>query len=147
MSQLESEDPAALAKAPPIVLELPRVDSPGPPRESVRDAAVRDHLANERTLLAWQRTALAAIGLGFVVDRFALGGSTGALLGSVVGLGLIVLGGAAAALGVQRYMRTSQQIDTDTYRPALLVHVIVAGAIVVAALALVALLVLAPNTV
>jgi putative membrane protein len=106
---------------------------------------VRDHLANERTLLAWQRTALAAIGLGFLVDRFALGGTTGALLGSLVGLGLIIVGGAAAILGVQRYVRTSQQIDTDSFRPALLVHVVVAGAIVVAAVALVVLLVVAPN--
>ena len=112
-----------------------------------RDAAVRDHLANERTLLAWQRTALAAIGLGFVVDRFALGGSSGALLGSLVGLGLICLGGLAALLGVQRYVRTTRQIDTDTYRPVLAVHIIVAGAIVVAAAALVALLVVAPNMV
>ena len=40
-----------------------------------------------------------------------------------------------------------QQIDTDSYRPVLAVHIIVAGAIVVAAAALVALLVVAPNAV
>jgi putative membrane protein len=126
------------------------VESPAsaaPTRTPERDAAVRDHLANERTLLAWQRTAFAAIGLGFVVDRFALGGSTGALLGSIVGLGLICLGGAAAALGVHRYVRTSQQIDTNSYRPVLAVHILVAGGIVVAAAVLVALLVLAPDRV
>jgi uncharacterized membrane protein YidH (DUF202 family) len=32
---------------------------------------VRDHLANERTLLAWSRTSIAIIGLGFVVARVA----------------------------------------------------------------------------
>ncbi|MBL7696886.1 MAG: DUF202 domain-containing protein [Chitinophagaceae bacterium] len=32
----------------------------------------RDHLANERTFLAWIRTSLAIIGLGFVVVKFSL---------------------------------------------------------------------------
>lgn len=32
----------------------------------------REHLANERTFLAWIRTALAIIGLGFVVVKFSL---------------------------------------------------------------------------
>ena len=32
----------------------------------------REHLANERTLLAWIRTAIALMGLGFVVARFGL---------------------------------------------------------------------------
>jgi len=33
---------------------------------------VRDHLANERTFLAWVRTALGLIGLGFVLARMGL---------------------------------------------------------------------------
>ena len=32
------------------------------------EAAVRDHLANERTLLAWQRTALGVIAIGFLIN-------------------------------------------------------------------------------
>lgn len=32
----------------------------------------RVYFAAERTLLAWQRTAIAQIGLGFVVERFGL---------------------------------------------------------------------------
>src|SRR5207302_9993987 len=38
-------------------------------QESTR---AREHLANERTLLAWVRTSLALMGLGFVVARFGL---------------------------------------------------------------------------
>ena len=29
-----------------------------------------DHAANERTFLAWVRTAIAVLGFGFVVERF-----------------------------------------------------------------------------
>lgn len=40
---------------------------------------VRDHLANERTFLAWIRTGLATITFGFVVERFWVGSArTGA---------------------------------------------------------------------
>src|SRR4051794_11388589 len=42
---------------------------PPPPRPEGR---VRDHLANERTFLAWVRTALGLIGVGFVLARMGL---------------------------------------------------------------------------
>jgi putative membrane protein len=118
----------------------------GPVSTLERSAAVRDHLANERTLLAWQRTALALVGLGFVVDRFAFEGSTDkALLGTVVGLGMIVAGGLAAFAGVYRFVRVERQIDTDSYRPAVGVHLVFAGAIVLAALAMVLYLLFAKS--
>ena len=43
--------------------------APNDPRLSNR---TRDHLANERTFLAWVRTALGLIGLGFVLARMGL---------------------------------------------------------------------------
>src|SRR5215510_4766357 len=36
------------------------------------DSHSQQHLANQRTFLAWLRTCLALIGLGFVVSRFGL---------------------------------------------------------------------------
>jgi putative membrane protein len=103
-----------------------------------RTAAVRDHLANERTLLAWQRTALAMVGLGFVVDRFAFEGTLErSLAGMLLGLGLILAGALAAVVGVYRFGQVERQIDTDAYRPSLGVHVLFAGFIVVGAVGLV----------
>jgi putative membrane protein len=107
------------------------------------EAAVRDHLANERTLLAWQRTALGVIAIGFLVDRFAL--TDGAsVMGAALGIALVLLGGVVAVVGVYRFVRTERQIDTQTYRPAILAHVVLAGGVVVGAMALAVFLVADP---
>lgn len=104
-------------------------------RRTVPEAAIRDHLANERTLLAWQRTALTVVGLGFLVDRFAFDSAdTG--VSALLGMGLIVLGAALSVVGLQRYLRTEREIDTATYRTSVLAHLFLTGAIVVGAAAL-----------
>ena len=108
-------------------------------------AAVRDHLANERTLLAWQRTALAVVGVGFLVDRFALGPAGPTLAGSVLGTCLIVLGAAASLVGAYRFVRTEREIDTQTYRPAILAHLVLTGAVVAGAIILAGYLLLDPR--
>jgi len=109
-----------------------------------RSAATRDHLANERTLLAWQRTALALLGLGFVVDRFAFEGTGAGVAGTLVGLGLIVVGGLASVAGAYRYLRTERDIDRGSYRPATLAHLLLTAALVLGAVLLVVLLVVEP---
>lgn len=116
-----------------------------PTRAPDRSAAVRDHLANERTLLAWQRTALALVGLGFVVDRFAFEGEglEKAALGTALGLAMIAAGGVTAVVGVTRFRRVEAQIDAADYQPSILAHLVFAGAIVVAAVLLLIYLVLA----
>jgi putative membrane protein len=109
-----------------------------------RSAATRDHLANERTLLAWQRTALALLGLGFIVDRFAFEGRGTSVAGSILGLALIAIGALASVAGTIRFLRTERDIDQATYRPAHLAHLLLTGATVVGAVLLVLLLVLEP---
>ena len=47
-------------------------EEPPTPAPSRSPSRVRDHLANERTFLAWVRTALGLIGLGFVLARMGL---------------------------------------------------------------------------
>jgi putative membrane protein len=106
-------------------------------RRDMPEAAVRDHLANERTLLAWQRTALGVVAIGFLVDRFALEGGGTTVAGSILGITLIVLGAVVSVVGAYRFMRTEREIDTQTYRPALLAHLVLTAGIVVGAVALV----------
>lgn len=61
--------------------------------------------AAERTLLAWVRTGLSVIGMGFVVARFELtfspdDGAQGAqphIVATIIGMGLVILGAVMMA--------------------------------------------------
>ena len=94
--------------------------------------AIRDHLANERTLLAWMRTALTVIGLGFIVDRLAVESDASGVLG-IAGIGLVVLGGLVAALGGYSYTSTRRQMATGTYRPHVGLHLVTVAIVVIGA--------------
>ena len=100
---------------------------PQPPRP---DSRVRDHLANERTFLAWVRTALGLIGIGFVVARMGVflrqrsmvsesarhefRGSHEFLITGVIFLllGIVVCLGSGWA-----YHRSRKAIDASQYEP------------------------------
>jgi len=84
-----------------------------------------DHAANERTFLAWIRTAIAIMAFGFLVERFDLfleiaGQSLarrplsvgGQSLGNVAGLILIRIGAAMIVLALLRFRRTTKEIDS-----------------------------------
>lgn len=83
-----------------------------------------DHAANERTFLAWVRTAIAITAFGFLVEKFdlflaiagkSLGGQApsmiGQVVGNVAGLLLILLGGAVMVMAAIRFRRTAMDID------------------------------------
>jgi putative membrane protein len=89
-----------------------------------------DHAANERTFLAWIRTAIAVMAFGFLVERFDLflqiAGQTlarhaltptGQLVGNVAGLILIALGAATIVLSIWRFRRTAAAIDSPQTIP------------------------------
>jgi putative membrane protein len=102
----------------------------------------RVHLANERTFLAWIRTAVGIMAFGFVVEKFsfflkylahylvqsppagkmppqpATPWSPG--YSSFLGMILIGLGALMGVLAFVRYKRTERQIDNDTYHPSLI---------------------------
>jgi putative membrane protein len=83
-----------------------------------------DHAANERTFLAWVRTAIAVMAFGFVVERFglflataaaAIGGHVAAhpapRFSGIAGLALIVLGMVIVAVAAVRFIATAKEID------------------------------------
>lgn len=42
------------------------------PSKQRPDSHINDHLANERTYLAWMRTSLGIMAFGFVIERFSI---------------------------------------------------------------------------
>jgi putative membrane protein len=89
-----------------------------------------DHAANERTFLAWVRTAIAIMAFGFLVQKFDLflriaagsldkrtSSAGGQIVGDIGGLVLIVLGGVVMALSAIRFRKTTRDIDAREVRP------------------------------
>jgi putative membrane protein len=84
----------------------------------------QEYLANERTFLAWIRTAIAVVSLGFVVARFSLWlrqmaeasrAPQGRLHGISLPMGelLMVFGGCLSVLAAWRYHVVNRQIEED----------------------------------
>lgn len=104
-----------------------------------RDTEVREHLANERTLLAWVRTGIGLISVGFVVERAGAvaagspGGTETALVSEIFGLALVALGCVTLIVGAVQFFRNRLMIAAGVYSakagPYML---IVAGSLLVA---------------
>jgi putative membrane protein len=105
----------------------------------------RVHLANERTFLAWIRTAIGIMAFGFVVEKFGLflkylahyliqaaPAGVPALqhapwspgYSSILGMTLLGLGTFMGLLAFVRYKRIDRQIDEDTYHPSLILDIL-----------------------
>ena len=116
------------------------------------NSRARDHMANTRTLLAWIRTGVALIGLGFVVARFGLflraldsqAGRAAASpeLSGVIGVALIFVGVFALGLGLRRFWLTGRSIEIGRFEVDTSVEWVIAVATTIAGLALAAYLVL-----
>lgn len=115
-----------LRNLPPVVLD---------PSNETR---AREHLANERTLLAWVRTAVALMGLGFVVARFGiflrqLSLESGLTVTSEpflsisrpLGLFLVAGGIIAMALSTVRFFRARAQIEAGRFEPEAFSEIVV----------------------
>jgi len=105
----------------------------GPGGHRLEPPTARDHFANERTLLAWMRTALTVIGLGFIVDRLALGDSPGGLE-ALTGVALVLLGGALGVGGAYSFLRARRELISGDYRPGLAWDMALVAGVVLSAL-------------
>ncbi|MFZ0013528.1 MAG: DUF202 domain-containing protein [Acidimicrobiia bacterium] len=74
----------------------------------------RDHLANERTFLAWLRTGLAFIGLGVLVAKF----TDQRVSTQIGGLILIAVGAVMLVYSVFRYERVAHLLDEGKFQSA-----------------------------
>ncbi|HET9110957.1 MAG TPA: DUF202 domain-containing protein [Ktedonobacterales bacterium] len=114
----------------------------GAPRGQGR---LSDHLANQRTLLAWARTGVSIMALGFVVARFGLlirelGSVHGHTLpsgaASWFGIVLTLFGAALVGLSLVRYLRIARGIDEGAPRTSPELDISMAVGLVLAGLTL-----------
>ena len=90
-------------------------------------AGANDHLANERTFLAWIRTGIGIMGFGFVVVKFSLFmKQVSAVLGNqrhihqtgdsrIIGISIVALGTFVVIFSYFSYMNTKRQLDEGRY--------------------------------
>lgn len=112
-----------------------------------------DHLANERTFLAWIRTSIGIIGLGFVVVKFSIFvRQISAALGEknihpptgyspIIGILLVVLGAMATLFSYIRYIKTRKMLDAGEYYHSTILVKFVTAAIFLISLILIAYLI------
>ena len=101
--------------------------------ESNNNIRPTDHLANERTFLAWIRTSVAIMTFGFVVVKFALFVKQIAMLlgentkqlplpaksySAVLGIALVAIGTLMALLSYLRFKRNEKQLNENRYVPS-----------------------------
>ncbi len=91
----------------------------------MREAVPTDYLANERTFLAWIRTAVTIMAFGFVVARFGLllrelGGSTAgsavpAPISEATGVLLVLAGSALLVMALLRFHAVREDLRKGHY--------------------------------
>jgi putative membrane protein len=85
-----------------------------------------DHAANERTFLAWVRTAIAVMAFGFIIERFDLFlliaapelntrsfAVHGQRFANIAGLVFIFVGVAMVVIAAVRFFKTAKAIDSE----------------------------------
>ncbi len=118
-------------------------------------AGPADHLANERTFLAWIRTSVALMGFGFVIVKFALfikqislAVGEKAIVESkgnsvFVGVVMVALGAIMSTLAYMRYRHIEKQLRKNAYFPSKWLSLLVTISIVIGSILLI--LYLLPN--
>ena len=90
-----------------------------------------DHAANERTFLAWVRTAIAIMAFGFVIEKFDLFlialapqaalkqiAPHGQKFANAAGLAFIAIGVIMIVLAGVRFTATAKAIDAEDVKPS-----------------------------
>lgn len=78
-------------------------------------STARDHLANERTFLAWVRTALGFVGLGVFIAKLV---ETSGWIAEIAGSALVAYGGVALVYSIVRYERSANLLQNGQFQVA-----------------------------
>jgi putative membrane protein len=94
-----------------------------------RATEVREHLANERTLLSWVRTGVGLISVGIVVERagafMSTRGGQSEMLSGLFGLALALLGCLTLILGTLQFLRNRRRISRGEFIPGMVIYLLV----------------------
>ena len=95
---------------------------------SIKENNASDHLANERTLLAWIRTAIGIMAFGFVVVKFSLFvrqlsfvlgrdmPDTSHGYSGIIGIILVGVGAFTLFLSLLRFLKTKRELENNSYK-------------------------------
>lgn len=104
-----------------------------------KQGAITDHLANERTFLAWIRTSIGIMAFGFVVVKFSLFVKQISLLlgketiihqrgySAIMGIVLVSVGIATSILAYMRYKQTEKQLKAGKYEHSSILLTVLTG--------------------
>ncbi|HTB23917.1 MAG TPA: DUF202 domain-containing protein [Puia sp.] len=108
------------------------------------DGKISDHLANERTFLAWIRTSVGLMGFGFVVVKFSIFVKQFSIVverqvpvsshgySSVMGISLVAFGALIGILSFYRYRKIEKQISNPEYKPSgILINLLAASILLI----------------
>ena len=96
----------------------------------------REHLANERTFLAWIRTSIALMGFGFVIVKFTLflkeislmletKGVSSKGYSAIIGIIMVALGVIIAILAFLQYKKNEKLINNNSFFPSSILSLVI----------------------
>lgn len=112
-----------------------------------------NHLANERTYLAWVRTSIGIMAFGFVVVKFSLFiKQIGLALGrqaivlqkgysAIIGILLVAVGAVVLLFSFLQYRRTRQQLNEGRYQASSLLSALLTAFILLISICLIVYLI------
>jgi putative membrane protein len=94
------------------------------------ETEIREHLANERTLLSWVRTGISLISIGLVVERAGALVDASMRVGStnaseLFGLALALLGALTLVIGTIQFLRNRRRISMGAFVPSAAPYLII----------------------
>lgn len=123
----------------------------------IKEQNASEHLANERTFLAWIRTSIGIMAFGFVVVKFSffikqlsyLLGKNKSIPGygnsSLIGILLVAVGTVVLLFSFIRYKKTEKQLTNECYQSSPIMILLLTIVIVIISILLIVYLVVNTN--